>query len=89
MFGVEMAGVFRSEKGALMVIEPPGQFRVARIFEVDNGVFVSIEQAVFEDLGGPMGHACVPEAGIRVERTPEEAAEERGRGGAVETVVVI
>ena len=72
-----------------MMVEPPGQLRVAGILEIDDGVLIAIEQAVFEDLRGPVGHACIFEVRVGVKRAPDEAAEERGRGGAVETVVVI
>ena len=57
-----MAGVFRGQEGALMMIEPPGQLRVAGVLEVDDGVLVAVEQAVFEDLRGPVCHAGVLEA---------------------------
>src|SRR5580700_509014 len=84
-----MALIFRRQERALVMVEPPGQFRVARILEVDDRVLVAIEKLVFEDLRGAVGHPGVGEAGIRVKGAPDEAAEERGRGGAVETVVVI
>ena len=50
MIRLKMAGVFRREEGALMVIEPPGQLRVARVLEVHNRILVPIEERFFEDL---------------------------------------
>ena len=72
-----------------MVIEPPGELRVARVLEIDDGVLVAVEKAVFENLRGPVGHAGISEIRVRMECAADEAAEERCRGGAVETVVVI
>ena len=84
-----MLGVLGSQKRALMMIEPPGEMRVARILEIHNGVLVAIEKLRLENLRGFVGHAGVSELGAGVKRTFHEAAEE-GRGGrAVEAVVVV
>src|SRR5579859_5517561 len=84
-----MFGVFRRQKRALVMVEPPGQLWVARVLEVDNGILVAIEEAVFKCLGGFVGHAGVGEARPGVERPFHETAEESGRRGAVETMIVI
>ncbi len=84
-----MSGIFRGKKGALMVVEPPGELRIARVLEIDDGVLVAVEKAVFENLRGPVSHARISEIRPGIECAPNEAAEERCGGGAVETVVVI
>ena len=72
-----------------MVVEPPGQPRIARIFEIHDGVFVAVEQRRIEQLGGPVGHPGIAELRVRVNRARDEAAEEGSRGRPVKTVVVI
>ena len=84
-----MPRVLRRQKGALMMIEPPCQLFVVRVLEIDDGVLVAVEQAVFENLAGPMGHAGIVEPRIGMKRAADEAAEEGRRSRAVETMVVI
>jgi dCMP deaminase len=82
-------GVFRREEGALMVIEPPGQPRIARILEIHDGILIAIEQAVLEQLGRLVRHPRIAELRIRVNCARDKAAEVGGGGCAVETVVVV
>ncbi len=84
-----MAGVLGGQKGALMMVEPPGELWIAGVLEVDDGVLLAVEEAVLEDLGGPVRHAGVVEIGGGVERTAVKAAEKCRGGGAVETVIVV
>src|SRR2546425_20821 len=84
-----MFGVFRGEEGALVVIEPPGDFGIGAVFEINDGVLVAVEQAFVEELGGAVGQTSVDELGARVKRPIEKTAKVRGRSGSVETVVVI
>src|SRR5207245_7260657 len=44
--GAEMLGVGRSKERALMMIEPPGNARRTRVFEILNLIFVSVEENV-------------------------------------------
>jgi hypothetical protein len=41
--GSEVGFVFFIEKCALMVIEPPGQARIAGVFEIDDGIFIAVK----------------------------------------------
>ena len=83
-----MLGVGGSEKGALVMIEPPGEARGARVFEVDDGVFVAVEDSVFERGGGLVGHASELEVGGGINALAIKAGEDGGRGGAVEAFIV-
>src|SRR5262245_34838369 len=84
-----MLRVLRGEEGALVVVEPPGDFGTAAVLEVDDGVLIAVKQALIEELGCPVRHARVHELGIGVERALEETAEVRSRGRAIEAMVVI
>src|SRR5579875_1086945 len=84
-----MLGIGRVQKGALVMIEPPGEARVAGVFEIDDGVFVAIEKGGIEALGCLVNHTGIKEFGVRVDRARDKAAEEGSRGRAIETVVVI
>src|SRR3954453_9894683 len=84
-----MFGVLGIEKSALVVIEPPGEPGVAAIFEIDNGIFVAIEEAGVEHLRRFMRHPGVAELRVGMDRSGNEAAEESSRGCPVKTVIVI
>jgi hypothetical protein len=86
---LEMQCILRGEKSALMVIEPPCELFIIRIFEIDNGILVAVEEAVFEDLARAVGHASVMKIRIRVKFPPDKTAEVSSRGRAVEAMVVI
>ena len=77
------------EERALVVIEPPGEARVAGVLEIDDGVLVAIEQRGVERLRRGVGHARIAEYRVRVDSAPDKAAEEGSRGRSVETVIVI
>ena len=49
-----------------MVIKPPRQVRMSRVFEIDDDVRVAVKQAVFEELIGAMCQTRVQKFGIRV-----------------------
>ena len=72
-----------------MVIEPPGETRIARILEIDDGVLVAIEKLRLENLRGFVGHTSVGKLCIRIKCTADESAEDSRRGGSVEAMVVI
>ena len=50
MILAKMLGIFGRQKSALMMIEPPGQTRIARVLEVDDGILVAIKKLRFEKL---------------------------------------
>ena len=86
--GAEMLGVGRSKERALMMIEPPGDARRTRVFEIHNHIFVSVEETVCPGLFGAMSHAGEVEFGSRVEAFTVEAVEESGGSHAVKAMVV-
>ncbi len=63
--------------------------RVGRVFEVDDGVDVAVEQFGLEQLFGFVGQTGVVELGARVELGVEKTAEEGGRSGPVKAMVVM
>src|SRR4051794_17889744 len=81
--------VFGGKKSALVMIEPPGELFIIGIFEIHYGIFVAVEEAVLEDLGGAMGHAGVLKLGIRMNSAADEAAEEGGRSRPIKAVIVV
>ena len=71
------------------MIEPPRKVRIIRVFEIDNGVFVAVEQAVFEDLAGPVRHAGITKFRVGIDGSADKTAEKCSRRRAVEAVIVI
>ena len=45
---LEVFLILLGKKGALMMVEPPGNFGRTGIFEVHNGVFIAIEVSLVE-----------------------------------------
>src|SRR5258708_14150651 len=72
-----------------MMVEPPREPWIRRVFELDDGVLVNVKQAVLENLGSLVSHSRESELRLRSKRALVKAAEVRGRGRAVETVIVI
>src|SRR5579862_7082570 len=70
------------------MIEPPRQFRRARIFEIDDCVFIAIKDAVLERLGRLVGHSRVEKLHVRLDPFAIKAGKYRGGGSAVETFVM-
>src|SRR6516162_8500957 len=71
------------------MIEPPGKLRIVGILEIHYRVLIAVEQRIFEDLRCPMGHPCIGELRVRMNRAFDKTTEERSRGGAIEAVIVI
>src|SRR5258708_25372396 len=44
----KMLAILGRQEGALVVIEPPGEMRVSRVFEIDDGVDVAVEHSRLE-----------------------------------------
>src|SRR3954464_9045280 len=73
-----------------MMVEPPGDARGGRVFEVDDGVVaVFAEPRFIEKRTGAMLEAEVVEGRGRADALVMEAREEGSRAGAIETIVVI
>src|SRR5579871_5975065 len=77
-----------SQECALVMIEPPGQAIRARILEVDNGVFVAVEDPVVKELSRPVHEPFVNELDRRIHARLVDAREERRRAGSVKALVV-
>jgi hypothetical protein len=88
MVVAELVGIARGEEGALVVVEPLRELRGAGIFEVNDGVFIAIEDSIFERTRGFVSHACVKEFGVVVDAFAVEAREDGGRRSSVEASVV-
>src|SRR5580704_13957193 len=88
MVAAKMLGILRSEECALVMVEPPGEQRRAGIFEVHNGVFVAVENAVLEGLRGFVGHPRVHKLGVGMDALAVKTRKNRGRGSSVEALIV-
>lgn len=84
----ELLGIRRRKKRALMVVEPPGNFRRVRVLEIDDGVFVAIEEAGSPRLLRAMGHTCETELRGRIKRFLIKTIEQSSRGGAIKATIV-
>src|SRR5579862_2700869 len=83
-----MLGILRFQESALVMVEPPGQSRRTRIFEINDGIHIAIKDAVLERLRSLMGHSGVRELRKRLDSLPIKAGKDRGGGSAIETFVV-
>src|ERR1700733_10915196 len=72
-----------------MVIEPPGNFRRAGIFEIDDGVLIAIKLRFIEQRARAMEEAGIDEVHVAAHAFAIKAAEERRRACPVKTLVVI
>src|SRR5206468_10285815 len=77
------------EEGALMMVEPPCQAGIAGIFEVYDGVFISVELDVDEELSCAMSQTFILDIRVRPDSVTEKIGEHRGGSQAIKTVVVI
>jgi hypothetical protein len=60
----EVFVVFRSEKRALMMVEPPRDFGGWRVLEIDNRVLIAGEIALIEQRSRAMDQAKEGEIGV-------------------------
>ena len=58
---LEMGGVGRREKGAFVVIEPPGNVGRTGVFEIDNRVLIAVKLLLVEKSAGSMQQAGIDE----------------------------
>src|SRR5271169_1887925 len=72
-----------------MVIEPPGNARRSRIFEVDNDVLVAAELLFMKQRARAVHQPMVFIAGVCPDALSMEARKKRGRAGTVETPVMV
>src|SRR5262249_26211495 len=80
--------VFRREEGALVMVEPPGDLLGTRVFEVDDGVLVTVELGLVEQSTGAVNQTGELEVHAVADTFGIEAREESGRARAVKTFIV-
>jgi hypothetical protein len=83
-----VGGVGRRQKGALMMIEPPGNLRRARIFEINDHIFVAVKQPLLKGLDGTMGHAGITKDRLRINALAVKARKQSGRSRTIEATIV-
>ena len=71
------------------MVEPPRYPRIGGILEIHDGVFVTVEQAGFEELGCFVGHPREDEFRAGVDRAGKETRKESCGGRTVEAMIVI
>ena len=81
--------VLGGEKGAEVMVEPPGDARRGGVFEVDDGVLVAGKVGFVEERSGAVDEAVVGVGGIFGDALAVKAGEERRGAGSVETLVVV
>jgi hypothetical protein len=86
---LEVGGVGGGKKRALVMIEPPGDFGRAGVFEIYDGIFVAVELILVEERAGPMKQAGVHKLDVAADALSVETGEQGGGAGSVKTLVVI
>ena len=71
------------------MVEPPGDFRGTGIFEINDGVFVTIEILLVKQRAGAMQQTGENELDVATNPLAIKTGKERGRRGPVKTFVVI
>ena len=89
MIAPEMRRIFRRQKGAFVMIEPPRNFRRTRILKVHDGVFVAIELRIVKERSCAMQQAGIYKLRIAPDAFLVETGEQSRRASSVETFVVI
>jgi large-conductance mechanosensitive channel len=85
----KVLGVLRAQERALMMVEPPGEPRVGRILEIDDGIHIAIEKPILKELGRFVSQAGEFKIGAWSVFIAVKTAKVSRRGSTVETVVVI
>ena len=78
LVALKVGRVGRREKCALVMVEPPGDFRRTGVLEVDDGIFVAVEVGFVKKRSGAMQKAGEDEVGIFANPLAVETGEERG-----------
>ena len=86
---LEMSRIGRGQKSALVVIEPPGDFGRAGVFEINDGILIAVELFFVEKSARAMEKPGVDELRVIANPLPVKAAEQGCRRSAVETLIVI
>src|SRR6516165_2966681 len=70
------------------MVKPPRHFWRIRILEIDDDVFVPVEQPVLPRMLGLVGHAAQMELRVAVEFFAVEPVKKRGRSGTIKATIV-
>ena len=70
---LEVLSIGGREEGALVMVEPPGNFGRTGIFEIDDGVLFAIEFLFIEQRTGAMNEASELEVGVLANALAVEA----------------
>jgi hypothetical protein len=89
MVAPEMLGILRAQKRALVMVEPPGQTRIGRIFEIDDGIDIAVKKHILKKLGRFMGQPGEFKLRRRSVFSLVKPAKIRRRGRTVETMIVV
>jgi hypothetical protein len=76
------------EKSTLVMIEPPRHSRRARIFKIDDGVLIPVEQRLPEGLARLVHHAREMKVRAGLDALPKKSIEDRCGCRAIETSVM-
>ena len=88
--GDEMLLVFGRQEGALVVIEPPGQARRRAVLEIDDSVFVAVEEFFFDELLIRfVGQPCEADLGGGADLLAEKAREHGGGRKTIKAMVMV
>src|SRR5215472_13009705 len=70
------------------MVKPPRHLWRIRILEIDDDVFVSVEQPVLPRMLGLVGHAAQMKLRVAVEFLAVEPVKKRGRSGTIKATIV-
>jgi len=86
---LEVLGVGGSEERALVMIEPPGNVRRARVLEIDDGVFVTVKLLLIKQRTGTVNESGEFKLDVTADALAIEAREQSGRRSSIKTLVVV
>src|ERR1700680_4271438 len=89
LVALEVGGVCRREERALVMVEPPRDPGGTGVFEIDDGILVSVEIGFVEERSGAMQEAGEDEVGVFANALAIEAREQGGGASSVEALVVV
>src|SRR5438552_18102556 len=84
----ELFSVGRRQKRASTMAEPPRHFRRIRKLEINNYIFVAVEEACFPALRRAVRHPSKTEVRCLVKSLAIKPVKESGRSGAIKTAIV-
>jgi hypothetical protein len=73
---VEVFRVGGRQERALVVVKPPRHPRRTRIFKIDDGVLIAVEQRIPEGLPRLMHHPCEMKLRAGLDTLPEKSIED-------------